>query len=83
MDHSRLRLLTNGLDTNSGLAFLFREGELIVRAGLSLATTVNAQRFQDNAGFLLTHTLSVSPHRKTSTVAKACLHFPFAGISND
>lgn len=34
MDHSRFRFLTKGLDTSSGLALLFRDGELISKASL-------------------------------------------------
>lgn len=44
MDHSKFRFLTNGLDTSSGLALLFRDGELISRASLPppVATDVRA-----------------------------------------
>lgn len=43
MDHSRFRFLTKGLDTSSGLALLFRERELILRASLPPPMTTNVR----------------------------------------
>lgn len=68
MDHSRFRFLTKGLATSSGLALLFRGGELILRAKFRSPMTMNAHAMTTHA-VGLTHQFARTVRLKTVSVS--------------